>query len=34
MGPTFEALGPSPISMREGVRETVSWLRSEAEFWR
>ncbi len=33
MEPTFEALGPSPISMHEGVRETVSWLRSEAAFW-
>ncbi len=33
MEPTFEALGPAPISMREGVRETVSWLRSEAAFW-
>jgi GlcNAc-P-P-Und epimerase len=33
MEPTFEALGPSPIPMRQGVRETVSWLRSEAEFW-
>jgi GlcNAc-P-P-Und epimerase len=33
MEPTFEALGPSPIPMHQGVRETVSWLRSEAEFW-
>lgn len=33
MDQTFEELGPSPISMQEGVRETVSWLRSEAAFW-
>jgi nucleoside-diphosphate-sugar epimerase len=33
MEPTFAALGPAPISMNEGVRETVSWLRSEAAFW-
>jgi GlcNAc-P-P-Und epimerase len=33
MEPTFEALGPAPISMHQGVRETVSWLRSEASFW-
>ncbi len=34
MGPTFEALGPSPISMKEGVRETVDWLKSQSAFWR
>jgi nucleoside-diphosphate-sugar epimerase len=34
MEPTFEALGPAPISMHEGVRETVGWLRSEASFWK
>ena len=34
MEPTFAALGPSPISMIEGVRETVDWLRSQDAFWR
>ena len=33
MEPTFEALGRAQISMHEGVRETVSWLRSEGTFW-
>jgi nucleoside-diphosphate-sugar epimerase len=33
MDPTFDALGPVPIPMNEGVRETVTWLRSEAKFW-
>jgi len=33
MDRTFEALGPVPIPMNEGVRETVTWLRSEASFW-
>jgi nucleoside-diphosphate-sugar epimerase len=33
MDPTFAALGPSRFSLEEGVRETVSWLRSESDFW-
>jgi nucleoside-diphosphate-sugar epimerase len=33
MEPTFAALGYPPISMEEGVRETVAWLRSENAFW-
>jgi nucleoside-diphosphate-sugar epimerase len=33
MKPTFDALGPSPIPMEEGVRETVQWLRQESDFW-
>ena len=34
MNPTFEALGPPPITMEEGVRETAQWLRGESPFWR
>ena len=34
MAPTFAALGPSPISLQQGVRDTVAWLRSEDPFWR
>ena len=34
MEPTFQALGPSPFSMQQGVRETVDWLRSQDPFWR
>ena len=34
MEPTFAALGPSPISMQEGVRQTAAWLRSQDAFWR
>ena len=34
MEPTFAALGPSPISMKQGVHETVTWLRSQSAFWR
>ncbi len=34
MEPTFQALGPSPVSMGDGVRETVAWLRSQNAFWR
>ena len=34
MEPTFAALGPSPISMQEGVHETVHWLKSQDAFWR
>lgn len=34
MEPTFAALGPSPVSMEEGVRQTVAWLRSQDTFWR
>ncbi len=33
MEPTFAALGPSPVSMQGGVRETVAWLRSQDPFW-
>lgn len=33
MEPTFAALGPSPVSMQAGVRETVAWLRSQDRFW-
>jgi len=33
MTPTFDALGPSSVSMEQGVRETVQWLRGESEFW-
>ena len=29
MEPTFAALGPSPISIEQGVCETVEWLRQE-----
>lgn len=34
MEPTFQALGPSPISMEEGVQQTAAWLRSQDAFWR
>ncbi len=34
MDATFDALGPSRISLEEGVRETVEWLRNEDAFWR
>jgi nucleoside-diphosphate-sugar epimerase len=34
MDATFDVLGPSRISLEEGVRETVDWLRSEDESWR
>jgi nucleoside-diphosphate-sugar epimerase len=33
MDATFAALGPSRISLETGVRETVSWLRTEGAFW-
>jgi nucleoside-diphosphate-sugar epimerase len=33
MEPTFEALGPAPFSLQDGVKETVGWLRSENAFW-
>jgi nucleoside-diphosphate-sugar epimerase len=33
MEPTYAALGTPLISMREGVHETVEWLRSESAFW-
>lgn len=33
MEPTFEALGPAPITMEQGVRETARWLRGESAFW-
>ena len=33
MEPTYAALGPPLISMKEGVHETVEWLRSESAFW-
>ena len=34
MEPTFAALGPSPVSMQQGVRETVAWLQTQDPFWR
>ena len=34
MAPTVAALGPSPVSLNQGVRDTVGWLRSEDPFWR
>lgn len=33
MGPTFEVLGMPPISMEQGVRSTVEWLRQQDSFW-
>jgi GlcNAc-P-P-Und epimerase len=33
MEKTFERLGDPRISLGEGVKETVSWLRSQGEFW-
>ena len=33
MEPTFAALGPSPVSLQQGVKDTVAWLRSEDNFW-
>jgi nucleoside-diphosphate-sugar epimerase len=27
MDKTFELLGPPPVSLEQGVRETVAWLR-------
>jgi nucleoside-diphosphate-sugar epimerase len=33
MGPTFEVLGMPPISMEQGVRSTVEWLRQQDPFW-
>jgi hypothetical protein len=33
MEPTYAALGFPRMSMKEGVRETVEWLRSQSEFW-
>lgn len=34
MDKTYERLGPPKIPMREGVRETVDWLRSTSSIWR
>lgn len=34
MDKTFERLGNPSIGLNEGVKETVSWLRSQGEFWR
>jgi GlcNAc-P-P-Und epimerase len=34
MEPTFAALGFPRTSLKQGVRETVEWLRSESAFWR
>ena len=34
MEPTYALLGVPKMSMGEGVRETVEWLRSEDSFWR
>jgi nucleoside-diphosphate-sugar epimerase len=33
MDPTFAALGHPRFSLEQGVRETVAWLRTEAQFW-
>jgi GlcNAc-P-P-Und epimerase len=33
MAPTFEALGPSRITLSEGVERTVQWLRQQDPFW-
>jgi len=33
MDKTFERLGNPRISLAEGVKETVCWLRSQGEFW-
>jgi nucleoside-diphosphate-sugar epimerase len=33
MEPTFAALGPPTRSLKQGVHETVEWLRSEDTFW-
>ena len=33
MGPTYAALGSPRMSMKEGVHETVEWLRTESAFW-
>jgi nucleoside-diphosphate-sugar epimerase len=33
MDPTYAALGPPRISMKEGVHETAEWLRTEGAFW-
>ncbi len=33
MAPTFAALGPSPVGLEQGVKDTVAWLRSEDPFW-
>ena len=32
MEPTFQTLGPPPCSLRDGIVETVEWLRSEGFF--
>ena len=34
MEPTFDVLGKPSISLDEGVKETVKWLREQDEFWR
>jgi len=34
MHKTFECLGNPRIRLKEGVKDTVSWLRSQGEFWR
>jgi nucleoside-diphosphate-sugar epimerase len=33
MWPTFQLLGSPPISLEEGVSETVAWLRAQDKFW-
>ena len=33
MEPTYAALGTPRMSMKEGVHETVEWLRTESPFW-
>jgi len=30
---TFEVLGPPSFSLEQGVKQTVSWLRSTSTFW-
>ena len=34
MDKTFERLGNPRIGLEEGVKDTVTWLRSQGEFWR
>ena len=34
MDKTFERLGSPSIGLSQGVKETVSWLRSQGDFWR
>jgi GlcNAc-P-P-Und epimerase len=34
MQPVLDAFGPPPCTLREGVDETVEWLRSQGDFWK